>query len=268
MPFLCERELPYGTKRWKLLLRGGEAAADPEGDGFGVGQGVDVVEGWTPAEGAGEDVEPPLGGAVAGGVGVKGDQDDGGDGQLGDPGAAAAAGGGTGGYSGPDYKNVPTVLDVVLDPLVKLVPRDVRRVLQALPKDVARTTPYYIAGMLGMVAALVIFQAVREINATRTLIALLKRDKNIADQKDNFIALASHYLRTPLTLMRNGLDTIVALKELPLEQIDPLRKTVATLDTNIKSILADVENNDELKGIRNPDIRTSQPNVLRSRFFW
>lgn len=174
----------------------------------------------------------------------------------------------TGGYSGPDYKNVPTVLDVVLDPLVKLVPRDVRRVLQALPKDVARTTPYYIAGMLGMVAALVIFQAVREINATRTLIALLKRDKNIADQKDNFIALASHYLRTPLTLMRNGLDTIVALKELPLEQIDPLRKTVATLDTNIKSILADVENNDELKGIRNPDIRTSQPNVLRSRFFW
>lgn len=123
-------------------------------------------------------------------------------------------------------------------------------------------------GVLGLVAGLVIFQAIREIFATKTLILLYKRDKNIADQKDNFIALASHYLRTPLTLMRNGLDTVVALKELPAQQIDPLRTTVASLDANIKNILADVENNDELKGIRNPDIHTPQQSALRSRYFW
>lgn len=173
-----------------------------------------------------------------------------------------------GGYSGPDYKNVPAVLDPILDPLVKLVPKDVRRTLQQVPQDVARSVPYYIVGLLALVAGLVVFQAIREIFATRALVVLLKRDKNIADQKDNFIALASHYLRTPLTLMRNGLDTIVALKELPAEQIDPLRKTVGTLDTNIKSILADVENNDELKGIRNPNLHTSQLNTLKSRYFW
>ncbi|MBP7760789.1 hypothetical protein KA093_03275 [Candidatus Saccharibacteria bacterium] len=173
-----------------------------------------------------------------------------------------------GSYSGPDYKNVPAALDPVFDPLVKLVPRDIRKTLQQVPQDVARTVPYYIVAMLGLVAGLVVFQAIREIYATKALISLLRRDKNIADQKDNFIALASHYLRTPLTLMRNGLDTIVALKELPLEQIDPLRKTVAVLDSNIKNILADVENNDELKGIRNPDIHTSKPNALKSRFFW
>ena len=174
----------------------------------------------------------------------------------------------SGGYSGPDYKNVPAVLDPVLDPLVKLVPKDIRRTLQQVPQDVARTVPYYIVGLLGLVAGLVVFQAIREIFATKTLVVLLRRDKNIADQKDNFIALASHYLRTPLTLMRNGLDTIVALKELPSEQIEPLRTTVGALDTNIKSILADVENNDELKGIRNPDIHTDNQSALRSRFFW
>ncbi|MFZ1812220.1 MAG: ATP-binding protein [Candidatus Saccharimonadales bacterium] len=173
-----------------------------------------------------------------------------------------------GGYTGPDYKNVPAALDPVLDPLVKLVPKDVRRTLQQIPQEVARTVPYYIVGVLGLVAGLVIFQAIREIFATKTLILLYKRDKNIADQKDNFIALASHYLRTPLTLMRNGLDTVVALKELPAQQIDPLRTTVASLDANIKNILADVENNDELKGIRNPDIHTPQQSALRSRYFW
>ena len=77
--------------------------------------------------------------------------------------------------------------------------------------------------MLGMVAALVIFQAVREINATRTLIALLKRDKNIADQKTISLPLL-RFLAYPLTLMRNGLDTIVALKELPSSKSIPCVK--------------------------------------------
>ncbi len=171
-------------------------------------------------------------------------------------------------YNGPDYKNVPAALDPLIDPIVKTIPAPVREFLQSVPEGVARTVPYYIVAILGLVAAVISFLAIREIAAARSLIILLKRDKNIADQKDNFIALASHYLRTPLTLMRNGLDTVVALKEVPAEKLSPLRDTVATLDTNIKAILLDIENNDELKGIRNPDIKTTRPNVFHSPYFW
>ncbi len=173
-----------------------------------------------------------------------------------------------GGYAGPDYKNVPAALDPVLDPIVKLVPKEVRQSLQSVSPQVARSVPYYISGMLGIIVGLAVVQAIREIYATRWLVALLKRDKSIADQKDNFIALASHYLRTPLTLMRNGLDTIVALKELPVEQISPLRKTVATLDENIKSILADVENNAALRTINSPGELAAPPDALKSHYFW
>lgn len=171
-------------------------------------------------------------------------------------------------YTGPDYKNIPEVLDPIVDPIVNIIPPSVRKALQSVPQDVARTVPYYIIGVLGFVAGLVIVQSILEIFAARTLMALLKRDKGIADQKDNFIALASHYLRTPLTLMRNGLDTVIALKEVDAKHLEPLRKTVMTLDSNIKSILEDVENNDALKGIRNPDVHTTKISVLHSGFFW
>lgn len=171
-------------------------------------------------------------------------------------------------YTGPDYKNVPDSLDPIIDPIVKTIPAPIRKFLQTVPQEVARTVPYYIIGVLGLVAGVIMFLAVRELFATRTLIILLKRDKDIADQKDNFIALASHYLRTPLTLMRNGLDTVVALKEVPVGHLEPLRKTVASLDANIKKILKDIENNDALKGIRNPVVKVEQTNVLRSAYFW
>ncbi len=114
-----------------------------------------------------------------------------------------------------------------------------------------------------------IFQALRELFATRALIVLLKREKSIAEQKDNFIALASHYLRTPLTLMKNGLDTIIALKELKPEQIAPLRLALKSLDTNIKAILADIDSNEALKGISAPPVELDeQKSILKSAFFW
>lgn len=173
-----------------------------------------------------------------------------------------------GGYRGPDYKNVPPALNPIVDPIVKAIPKEIRKILQEVPPVVAQTVPYYIIGVLGGMAGMVTYQAFREIFAARALIILLKRDKNIANQKDNFIALASHYLRTPLTLMRNGLDTIIALKELPATTVEPLRTTVSTLDGNIKTVLEDIENNAALKGIHTPDVTLTRPNILRSGFFW
>ncbi len=167
-----------------------------------------------------------------------------------------------------DYENVPEQLDSVIDPLVKAIPTPVVTALQSVSPTVARTVPYYVFGVLGLMITMIAVQAVLEFRAARELIVLLKRDRNIAEQKDNFIALASHYLRTPLTLMRNGLDTIVALKELPPQHVQRLRNTVSTLDFNIKDILADVENNEALKAIKEPTIKSEKPNIFRSGFFW
>lgn len=171
-------------------------------------------------------------------------------------------------YTGPDYQNVPEVLDPVVNPIVQSIPKSIRKNLQSVPPAVARTVPYYIIGVLGIVTAIVAFQSIVELMSARALIAVFKRDKDIADQKDNFIALASHYLRTPLTLMRNGLDTIVALKELPASQVARLRNTVNTLEESIKAILEDIENDKALKEIKAPSESAQAPSVLHSKYLW
>ncbi len=169
----------------------------------------------------------------------------------------------------PTYRNVPAVLESVVEPLVNFVPNEIKELVKSVPADVARTVPYYIYAILAIAALIMIFQALRELFATRALIVLLKREKSIAEQKDNFIALASHYLRTPLTLMKNGLDTIIALKELKSEQIAPLRLSLESLDTNIKAILADIDSNEALKGISAPPVELDeQKSILRSAYFW
>ncbi|MEO5690689.1 MAG: ATP-binding protein [Candidatus Saccharimonadales bacterium] len=169
----------------------------------------------------------------------------------------------------PTYKNVPTVLESVVEPFVNIVPEELKEFAKSVPANVARTVPYYIYTILAIAALVMIIQALRELFATRALIILLKREKSIAEQKDNFIALASHYLRTPLTLMRNGLDTIVALKELKSDQITPLHKALESLDTNIKAILTDIDSNEALKGINAPPEELDEKkSILKSAFFW
>lgn len=171
-------------------------------------------------------------------------------------------------YGGTDYQNIPEPLDRAVDPIIQAIPAPIKTALQSVSPNVARTVPYYVFGVLGMMVLTLVAQAIVELRTAKSLATIVKRDQNIAEQKDNFIALASHYLRTPLTLMRNGLDTIVALKELPAQNVQRLRSTVSTLDFNIKDILSDVENSEALKEINTPSIANSKPNILRSGFFW
>lgn len=166
------------------------------------------------------------------------------------------------------FKNVPAALDPVVAPLVEIVPESVKEIVKTVPVEVARTVPYYIYAVLGIAALVMVLQAFREMFATKALILLLNKEKSIADQKDNFIALASHYLRTPLTLMRNGLDTIVALKEIQSETLEPLRTSLQALDNNIKAILGDIESNEALSGISAPPAQQQQTSILKSPFFW
>jgi signal transduction histidine kinase len=169
----------------------------------------------------------------------------------------------------PDYKNVPAVIDPIIDPIVKAIPEPVKAFVKTVPVEIARTVPYYIYAVLAISAGIMFLQAIREMLATRSLLLLLKREKNIAEQKDNFIALASHYLRTPLTLMLNGLDTIVALKELTDTKVQPIKSVLSTMDSDIKVILTDIEGDQALKEIQTPGVEThTHDHPLRSVYVW
>lgn len=165
-------------------------------------------------------------------------------------------------------KNVPSFLEPITKSLVNIVPEGARQWLQSLPAFVAQTMPYYIFIIVGVLAIVPIIQSVHEAFFARQLAVLLKKERDIAEQKDNFVTLASHYLRTPLTLMKSGLDTIASLNELPAETIEPLNLHLAKLDTDVGMVLGSVENNAALRGIAQPVSDDKIPPVWRSIWFW
>lgn len=167
----------------------------------------------------------------------------------------------------PIYKNVPPVLSWLVEPLVNAVPKPMQKWLKSLPESTAQTVPYYIFIILGLMAIIPIMQSLREATFARSLLAILRRERNIAEQKDNFIALASHYMRTPLTLMKNGFDIIISQNELPANILTPLNDALTDLSMRIEKTLASIQQGDTLKSITAPE-KISLPSTLRSAFFW
>jgi signal transduction histidine kinase len=167
-----------------------------------------------------------------------------------------------------DLKNIPAPLENIVQPLVNAIPEPVKEVLRSVPPEVARTFPYYVLGTLAGAGAVMGWQSLNEVVASRKLAALLRREREIAEEKDTFIALASHYLRTPLTLMKGALSTAVAMKETTEESLAPLSGALTSLDTKIGEILAAVEENAALTSIKPPTKEKAATNFLRSTFFW
>lgn len=144
----------------------------------------------------------------------------------------------------------------------------IQKTLHDIPPVVAYTFPYWLFLLLLGLAIRFMYQTVREAIANERMRKLYKRQELIAEEKDNFIALGSHYLHTPLTVMRNGADTVVAVKEAPETVTGPLMAALDDLKNRIDAILGKVESNETLKGIRQPDPIQLSGSVFTSPVFW
>jgi signal transduction histidine kinase len=140
--------------------------------------------------------------------------------------------------------------------------------LRSLPPVVVYTFPFWLFLLLLILAGRYLWQTGREVVATERMRTLLKRHQLIAEEKDNFIALASHYLHTPLTVMRNGADTMVAIKEAPETVTGSLVSALEELKTRIDTVLGKVESNAALKDIKQPDAIQVSGSVLARPAFW
>lgn len=167
-----------------------------------------------------------------------------------------------------DLKNIPAPLQGLVRPFVDVIPETAKEALRSVPPEVARTFPYYVFGILAAAGAIMGWQSISEVAATRKLVALLRREREIAEEKDAFIALASHYLRTPLTLMSSALSTAIAIKQTAPEVLAPLSSALSSLEAEVAKVLAAVEDNAALKSIQPPVKEKSSVSFLRSTFFW
>lgn len=168
---------------------------------------------------------------------------------------------------GEKLKNVPDVLQPAAKALVEALPQETVQFFQAMPQKTAQDMPKYVFVLAVVLIIVPLLQAGRETIFHRQILAILKKERSIAEQKDNFIALASHYLRTPLTVMRNGLDMMISINEVTAEDASGVSNTLSGLDEDISQVLKNLEQNTSLKEIQLPPEEKVQ-SVLTTINLW
>jgi signal transduction histidine kinase len=82
--------------------------------------------------------------------------------------------------------------------------------VRALPKPVAYSFPYALFGLLGLDIFLLVLQTKRELAEYRLLNRQAEHERVMSEVKKTLIALVSHYLRSPLTVLLGGVDLLPA----------------------------------------------------------
>ncbi|MCL2451643.1 ATP-binding protein [Candidatus Saccharibacteria bacterium] len=169
--------------------------------------------------------------------------------------------------SEPWLKNVPGFLQPVAQFFVDIVPEPVREFFRNLPEDTVNQLPV-IAFVLVLVLILIpILQTIREYLYRRRLMAFYKREQAIAEEKTNFITLASHYLRTPITIMRDSITMLLGAKEIDQTAATTMSSAIQKLSDQISTGLDATNTNPALQSLAGSATPKPTP-FWRSGFFW
>lgn len=115
-------------------------------------------------------------------------------------------------------------------------------IIKKLPEPVVIAFPYLLFAVILVEIILLIFQTKRELRELGTLRTLLAQEKEVSDLKQGFLQLVSHYLRTPLTILRSGAEG------LPRDGVAPaivsgIQQTADRLGKTIEDIIASIGGN-------------------------
>jgi signal transduction histidine kinase len=86
--------------------------------------------------------------------------------------------------------------------------RGVLAVAHFVPRQAAIGFPYVLFLLLLLFALSLYYQSTNEVRKDKLNRQFLIKRKSIRAQQDNFIALASHYLNTPITIIQNGIEVM------------------------------------------------------------
>lgn len=152
-----------------------------------------------------------------------------------------------------------------LEFLGRLFPPEFRAWLNKTPVGVARGIPYGLIAAMALAALGLFIASLSYLSAANAFLLILGRQRRLAEQKDGFIMLISHYLRSPVTLLRGGLDTAIATGQVTTPQVRSLNSAIETLHGDVDDIVGSVQGNTMLEGIQPPE---EKPESKASRLLW
>lgn len=134
----------------------------------------------------------------------------------------------------------------------------------SVPAPIVYAFPYLMYTVLLAIAINYLYQTQKHFRQESRLRKLFDKQKVIVEEKTNFLELASHYLRTPLTYIRSGSE--MAIHKGTTEQTGKnLTNSVERLALFIESLIEELDRNKDLKEISAPQPTKS---ALLTIKFW
>lgn len=115
--------------------------------------------------------------------------------------------------------------------------KPVLSIIRPLPNVVKYALPYFLFLLLLLDMILLVFYTHREVDEQRKLRGLIERERQVVSLKQTFVALTSHYLRTPLAVLSGGADLLASLDKTQNAALATLRSALTDLHARIEGLI-------------------------------
>ncbi len=135
--------------------------------------------------------------------------------------------------------------------------RDIVKQFEKLPDVIAVSLPWLIIALLALFVVRLYLQIRREVLYNKRIELETQKLKRLNEQKQNFIGLISHYLRTPLTIIRSTIEMIPSsMPEISTSDMqalsEKLRLSIEEIINNTGAMVTDPQNTqiDQIKSYK------------------
>lgn len=122
----------------------------------------------------------------------------------------------------------------------------------SLPKSVAYGFPYFLLSVIGLLVIRLVLQTKKELSRISVVLDKIKKERELVAEKQNFLMLSSHYMRTPMTVIKGNIELLQSLKTLNDQAVLSLQAIVNGLQGKVDKLLQNLEQDQGLATIQAP----------------
>lgn len=128
--------------------------------------------------------------------------------------------------------------------------QSVGEAIKKVPEPIAYGFPYALLFVILLLVIRLIMQSRQEVNRLVVAARTQEAEKQLALEKENFMMLSSHYLRTPITIINGNIELMASLKQITEEVSQALSTAGKVLLGEVSSLLDRVEQDKKLAAIK------------------
>lgn len=124
--------------------------------------------------------------------------------------------------------------------------------VQKIPTPVAYSLPYALISLVGVLIIRLILQTKKELERVSEVAGKIRQEKTLLEEKQNFLMLSSHYMRTPMTVIKGNIELLQSLKSLNDQSAASLQLITNSIQEKIETMLSQLTKTSGLEAIKPP----------------